>query len=127
MNFLFDNNISHKLANMLRALDEDVTPLRELFPQNITDEELLAAISPPTVFVTADLRQQTRVHEAKAMKASGCTVLFFSRFWGKRMNLWQQAIWLLRRWEVIRNYCEGVAVGTVSEVQQNGRSTPINL
>ena len=44
MRYLFDNDISPHLAAMLRALDVDVTGLRERWPSNTPDQEFLAAL-----------------------------------------------------------------------------------
>ena len=44
MKYFFDNCICPKYAQMLRALDVDVTALRELFPQDIKDVDLLSEL-----------------------------------------------------------------------------------
>jgi len=40
LKYLFDNNISPKLAYMLSALDVDVHPLRKVMPPDSSDEEI---------------------------------------------------------------------------------------
>ena len=42
MKYFFDNNISFRYTNMLKALDVDAVALREEFSQSIQDPELFA-------------------------------------------------------------------------------------
>jgi hypothetical protein len=78
------------------------------------------------VYVTADYRQKTRPHEARAIKEAGLTSLFLGPFWAKK-DFWEQAKWIITRWQKIDGYVQGVAQGTCSEVQESGRSRPFNL
>lgn len=127
MKYFFDNNISPKYAKMLAALGEDVLALRDEFPQNIKDEELFPKLHGRNlVFVSGDIRIRTRLAEAKALHDCGITALFFAPFWG-RMKFWQQATWLITRWQLIDGFAAGVALGTCAMIRQNGRSDVFQL
>ncbi len=127
MKYFFDNCISHRFAKMLMALDIDVIALRDAFPQDIGDVELISKLKEShRVFVSCDRKQRTREREAFAIRESGLTSLWFAPFWSK-YDFWEQAKWLVNRWELIDGYVHGVAPGTCAEVQQNGRSKPFQL
>ncbi|MFT5326790.1 MAG: hypothetical protein ACI8P0_004673 [Planctomycetaceae bacterium] len=127
MTFFFDNNISFRYADMLKALDVNVVALREVFPQNIKDDELLKKLaSSHYVFVSGDRAMRTSTIEAPILKAARITSLYFAPFWGK-LQKWDQAAWLIRRWPTIENFTQGAERGTCATVQQNGRSVPFSL
>jgi len=126
--YFFDNCISYRFARMLAALEEfEVVALRDKYPADIEDIELFQALSGSGyVFVTCDDRQKTREGEAKALRESGLTALWFGPFWSKKL-FWDQAKWVITRWPVIDGYVKGVAPGTCAEVKENGRSRPFVL
>ena len=112
---------------MLRTLDVDVISLRDEFPENIQDVELVAKLRDShRVFITCDLKQRSRQREADAVRESGLTALWFGPFWSK-YDFWDQAKWLVAKWLLIDGYVHGVTPGTCAEVQQNGRSRPFSL
>lgn len=79
MKFFFDNNISYRYADMLKALDVDVVALREVFPQDIKDDELLKKLaSSHYVFVSGDRAMRTSTIEAPILKAARITSLYFA-------------------------------------------------
>ena len=120
MNYLFDNCISPKMADMLRALGEDTHALREDFPQDIEDIPLFTQLhGQKLVLVSTDTSQRTREHEARALKQAGITAIYFGPFFQK-MKLWGQAIWLVTKWEKIKGVAENVVMGSVFEIKQNG-------
>jgi hypothetical protein len=120
MKYFFDNCISPKLPAMLRALGEDAIALRDAFPEGIKDVPLFEKIKGKNlVFISTDAKQLTREHEARALKQAGNTALFLGPFFEK-MLLWDQAVWLVRRWPRISGFAEGVAPGTCAEIKQNG-------
>jgi hypothetical protein len=107
---------------MLCALGEDVVSLREEYPEGIQDVPLFEKLrGRHLVFVSTDTSQLTREHEARALQRSGNTALYFGPFFEK-MTLWDQAIWIVRRWQKIKGFAEGVVPGTVAEIKQNGKS-----
>jgi hypothetical protein len=122
LKYLFDNNISPRLAKMLSALEVDASPLREVLDEDATDEAILEFLhSHPYVWMSGDRKQTTRPTQAKLLKAAKVTALYLGPFWSK-MTGWEQAVWLMRRWEVIDGFVRGVARGTIAEIKQNGKS-----
>jgi hypothetical protein len=78
------------------------------------------------VFITADTSQSTRLREATALREAGITALFLGKFWSK-MGFWDQAIWVLRKWERIEGYTSNVTPGICAEIKQNGAARPFAL
>jgi hypothetical protein len=118
--YFFDNCISPKLPDMLRALGEDAVALREELPEDIEDVPLFSQLrGQKVVLVSTNTSQLTRDHEARALKQAGISAIYFGPFF-ERMKLWQQATWLVTKWPKIRGFAEGVVLGTVAEIKQNG-------
>lgn len=89
MRFLFDNNFSPRLVNMLRALGIDAVALRDEFPADITDVELFSRLQGSDwVFVTSDRQIKRRSAEAKALRECGISAFFLKRFWSQR-QVWE--------------------------------------
>ena len=128
MIYFFDNCISYKLSDMLRALDVDTESLREKHPTNIKDLVLFSQLQKrrDVVFVSVDRSQLTREAEARALKEADMTALYFGPFFQK-MKFWDQAIWLVKRWPRISGYAEGVVMGTCAGIKQNGRAEVYRL
>jgi hypothetical protein len=125
--YLFDNCLSFRFAAMLRALEVETVALRELLPTGTSDVDIFHALRDSGyVFITADTSQPRREHEATALKRSGITALFLGRFWSKR-TFWQQAIWLVSKWERIDGFASGVQIGTCAEIRENGKARPFRL
>ena len=112
---------------MLKALDVDVVALREIFSPDTKDHELLKKLSNSDyIFVSGDRAMRTSAIEAPILKAAKITSLYFGPFWGK-LQMWDQATWLIRRWQTIENFVQGAERGTCATVKQNGRSVPFSL
>ncbi|MEX2187271.1 MAG: DUF5615 family PIN-like protein [Pirellulales bacterium] len=127
MKYFFDNCLSYRFAAMLRALDVDAVALRDRFPAETKDVDVFRELRDSGyVFITTDARQATRDYEAKALKESGITALFFGKFWSRR-TLWQQAVWLISRWERIDHFASSVQVGTCADIRENGKARPFQL
>jgi hypothetical protein len=119
--YFFDNCISYRYAEMLRALEVETIALRERFPENFSDVDLFAALGgiPHLVFITCDTSQSTRRQEARALQEARITALFLGPFWGK-MLFWPQAVWLVTKWQRIDGFASNVTPGTCADIKQNG-------
>lgn len=112
---------------MLRALGEDVVPLREEYPADTPDAAFLAAFKGrDIVLVSANTSQRTDAIEGRLLKESGVTSLYLGPFWGM-MTFWEQARWLVRHWTVIDGFVKGVERGACAELKQNGRAKLFRL
>jgi len=123
--YFFDNCISYKLSNMLRALDVDAEALRERFPPNIKDLALFPQLQGQRNFtlISVDTSQLTRDTEARELRRTGIRALYFEPFFQKR-KFWQQAVWLLNKWHLISGFAEGCMPGTIAAIKQNGKADP---
>ena len=128
MKYFFDNCVSYRLARMLNALEEfEVVALRDIFPEDMDDDIVFQKLRDSGfVFVTSDNRQKTREGEASSLRASGLTALFLGQFWSKK-SFWEQAKWIINRWQTIDGYVRGVSPGTCADVKENGKSRPFTL
>lgn len=127
MRYVFDNCISYRYADMLAALKVNAVPLRRLFAESISDIDLYAQLSASQdVLITYDHKQKTRKAEAIAIKEAGVTSLWIGPHWGKK-EFWEQAKWILSRWEKIEQYVNATVPGTCAEIRENGRSMPFAL
>lgn len=127
MKYFFDNCISFRLANLLAALDVEAVALRMEFSQSVADKTFLATLGQQhDVLITYDHRQRTREAEARAIKEAGVTALWIGPFWSK-LQFWQQAKWLITRWEIIDSFANSSVRGTCAVIKQNGRCRPFNL
>jgi PIN like domain len=127
LKYLFDNNISPKLAYMLAALDVDVHAVRDVLRADAPDEEIFAHLREnPHVWVSGDRRQLTRPAQAALLKAAKITALYFGPFWPKLIG-WNQPVWMIRHWPLIDNLVRSTTKGTIAEIKQNGRSQILGL
>jgi hypothetical protein len=125
--YFFDNCISFRFAGMLSALDKEVTSLRDEFAESVQDREFIAALQGShDVYITYDHKQKTREAEAAAIKDSGVTALLLGPFWGN-LVFWDQAKWLINKWERIEDFAGSVVPGTCAEIKQNGRALVFHL
>lgn len=113
---------------MLAALGEYVVALRDVFPQDIKDPDLLTALnrSEFDVFISSERRMRTRPPEAYLLKTVRVTALFIGPFWSKLMFR-QQAAGLVQRWPKIDGFAAGAARGTTATIKHNGRSETFQL
>ena len=127
MKYFFDNCISYRYVDMLRALEVDAVALKSTFDDRIKDVPLFEALQGSNVvYISGDTSQTTRVQEARALKEAGITALFLGRSWAKK-SFWQQAVWLVTKWPLIDGFARGAAKGTCAEVKENGRAMPFQL
>lgn len=112
---------------MLDALGVKAVALRDEYPADTTDIRLFEELGGRNVvFISTDTSQMSREHEARALKEAGNTALYFGPFF-QRMQFWDQAVWLLKRWKTIDGFVKGVAPGTCAEIKQNGKATVYHL
>ena len=127
MRYIFDNCLSFRLANMLAVMEVDVVPLRDLVDESIADIDFFQQLDGTRdVWVTYDHKQRTRVDEARALKEAGVTALWLGPFWHNKFG-WDQAKWIVARWERIDSFASNVVPGTCAEIKENGRALVFHL
>jgi hypothetical protein len=127
MRFLFDNNFSPRLVNMLRVLGIDGVALRDEFPPDIADVDLFPRLQGTDwIFVTADTRIKRRTAEARALRECGVSAIFLKRFWMQR-GFWQQAEWLTRNWPKLEHFVKTAHQPIYAEVDSQGKITEFKI
>lgn len=107
---------------MLRALGVEIVALREEFPQDMSDIALFQELNGRKLaFISTDTNQRTRVQEARALRSAGVTSLFFAPFFQK-LQFWDQAAWVVRRWPDIDRFATSMELGVCAEIKQNGNA-----
>lgn len=122
MKYFFDNNLSPRYAAMLRALDVDVTHLREHYGRgDIDDEVWMPEIAKEGwVAVTQDRAIERRPHQAALRQRVGLRMIYLPSAFMK-MPLWDQATFLVRLWRQIDQAAEDMRGGVGLLLQQRGR------
>lgn len=127
--FIFDNDISYRIARALKELGEDVTTVREQFGDDAKDPDWVPkAASRGMIILTADNRLLRRPAEKSMLKKHRVSLLVINPFFGKRnRDLWDKAAWVVSHWKTIRGFADGMARGTVARVQQKGTCNVVKL
>lgn len=100
MRFFVDNNLSQQLAAGMKGFGEDVVHLREFFPPDVKDTELLARVgSEGWCLVTRDDRIRYRPAEATALRKNKVGAFFMG---GKNLSRCQIIQQLVRNWPRIK-------------------------
>ena len=112
---------------MLIALDVDAVALRHELPEDTKDPGLLRRLkNRKLIFISNDKSQLTREIEARLLKESKVTAIYFEPFWSK-MDFWQQATWLVKNWPKIEQFSNSVDFGTCGRMRQGGRIQVFNI
>jgi hypothetical protein len=117
--FFLDNNLSPKLAAVLRALDHDVIHLRERFPENADDVDWIPRVAAEGwIVVTLDHAIRSRPHEREAWRASRATIFFLPKG-VLDLRLHEQAAWIINAWEGIAKAAVKARPGQCFLLQMN--------
>lgn len=127
MKIIFDHNLSPLLARSLQELfrgEHEVVALRDKFKPNITDIELIRALSEEGtwVFISADRRINRNKAERETFRNSRLIGFFFSRSLYKA-RVTKQAERLLALWEPMEKIVSALEGGALFELPM--RSTRI--
>jgi hypothetical protein len=111
--FFFDENLSHRLAACIGALEQDVRHVAHEFGRGTQDVMWIPAVaSHGWVVVTGDKRIRRRSHERKALQAAGLVSFFVDKkAFDALGSPFLQASWLLARWDDIVRAAEAASVG----------------
>jgi len=102
MTFFFDNNLSPRLVDGLKAFGEDVTHLRTHFPGATEDSQWLPGIGKKGwVLITADKKIKRKPHERQALKSNKVGAFVFS-VTGMNHCGWIRLV--VRRWSEIKEF-----------------------
>jgi hypothetical protein len=107
--YLFDADISPRVAEIMRLLEFDVRALREEFGPDVKDIEFIPQLKDRGwIFVTGDRAMRRRGSpEARALVENRVTGLFLDNFWD-HMTLRQQAAWMVQYWGRVDDIVQGL-------------------
>jgi predicted nuclease of predicted toxin-antitoxin system len=117
---LFDHNLSPRLARCLQALmgdDHEIVALRDKFPANIKDVNLIAELSKQSgwIFISGDRRITRNRAEKAAFQGSKIVGMFLSSGLHKATVL-KQAERLISLWPAIETVASNVSGGAMFEL-----------
>ncbi|MFJ6321976.1 DUF5615 family PIN-like protein [Rhizobium sp. P44RR-XXIV] len=120
MKVLFDHNLSPRLARSLQALmgdDHEIVALRDKFPPNIKDVDLIAELSKQGgwIFISGDRRITRNRAEKAAFQSSKLVGMFLSQGLYKSSVL-KQAERLIALWPAIGTVAGNVSGGAMFEL-----------
>lgn len=120
MKVLFDHNLSPRLARCLQALmgeDYQILALRDKFPMDITDVDLIQTLSKEGkwVFVSGDRRITRNKSEKSVFKTSKLIGMFLSSGLYKAPVL-KQAERIIALWGTIETVSSSVSGGAMFEL-----------
>lgn len=104
--FFFDNDISFRIARVLRELvgQHEVLALRDRFPTNTPDSVWIPEIGKEGwIVISRDQNQRRRDLEHAALKTSGSRVLYV-RYGGKPDLLFADAARIIKNWPKIEQW-----------------------
>ena len=117
MTFFFDNDLSHKLPYVLRILGVNAVHLKSYFGRDAKDREWLPEVGRRGwVVVTKEKRMWTRPAERTLLRRYRITCVCLKGL--RRKGFWDQARWLLARWQRIRSDLEDCRQGTWLDVPE---------
>jgi predicted nuclease of predicted toxin-antitoxin system len=117
--FLFDNDISPRIARAIQALVENehvVMALKDEFPSNAADVDWLpAAGRQGWIVVSRDAKQRRRDVERNAIRESGARTVYI-RYSGQQNTLFGDAARIVRCWPKIATWAVPARPGECSRL-----------
>jgi len=104
MTFFFDNNLSQKIVDGFRCFGEDVTHLKEHFPEDVEDEQWLPFVGEREwTAITRDDRVRRRPLQLAKIREYDVGLYVLA---GKNLSAWQLIQQLVRLWPRIKEGAE---------------------
>ena len=120
MTFFFDNNLSLRLVEGLRAFGEDVVHLREEFPPDTDDVDWLPEIGRRGWYlVTRDKRIARKPAEIRALRQAGVGAFVFTQ--QKDPLLWDWVETVVKRWAELKRWANDHQRPFVAGIPERGR------
>lgn len=113
MKFIFDHNLPPGLARALNELSQfEIVPLRDQFPINIIDVDLINALAreKDTVLVTFDGQIQKKPHERDAWIKTGLSIVFLDKAW-MGLKFWRKCSVIIDKWEAVEEFMNRIETG----------------
>ena len=122
LRFLLDNDLPHRLAVALTALDYErqIDALRDVYGEDAKDVDWIPrAAKDGYAVISVDRAQTKKAPEKAVLRASRVTVVYLGPFFAKR-KYWGKVEWLVRHWPTIVGWIEASPKGTIGSAQENG-------
>lgn len=129
LRFLLDNDLPHRLAIALSALDfeREVDALRDVYGEDAKDADWIPkAAKDGYAVISVDRAQTKKAPEKAVLRARRITVVYLGPFFAKR-NYWRKVEWLVAYWPRIAGWIEASPVGTIGSAQENGTIRTLTL
>jgi hypothetical protein len=132
MRFIFDNNLSPRLAKALNALREQdgdsVAHLRERGLDSVPDEEYIRQLAQEDdwTVVTCDIAISRKPHQVQAWLDSGLIFVILKKGWIS-LDFWKKAWKLIKLWREIRSAVARCRQGSGITVPVSGSIQFLNL
>ncbi|NPV82766.1 MAG: DUF5615 family PIN-like protein [Candidatus Aminicenantes bacterium] len=121
MTFFFDNNISHKIVEAFRLLDEDLELKHcvECSLHNVPDDELLKCVGQYNyILITKDKKISKRRHELRVFQKYRVRAFILI---GKRQSRWQDIRQLVLAWEEMKRISADKEQCWAYSIRPNGK------
>ena len=104
MTFFFDNNLSRRIVEGMKAFGEDVTHLTEHFAASTPDKDWLDFVAErEMVLITRDRKIHRNPAEREALRRHKIGAFFLS---GKDLGYWRIVVQVVRNWEKIKDHAQ---------------------
>ena len=129
-NHFFDNNIAPAIAEALRALDQKAIHICECGAHDIARGDADVDWMPKVaklgwVAVTVDNNIQRRREERKVREACGLRVVYLPGKFGRAMQFFQQAVFIIRAWDNILDATKGARSGQCFSVSERNHKVTL--
>lgn len=122
MKYVFDADLSRKIAKVLALLGEDVCHVRDRFSGSTPDTEWLEwAAAEGRIVVTGDLKMRSRRNEVEVFRALSITAVFLEPSI-RRMKRWDQALWMLNHWREMAAVVASAPAGSCFRATKGGQT-----
>ncbi len=120
MTYFFDNNLSPRLVEGLRAFGEDVVHLRDEFPDETDDTVWLPEIGRRGWYlVTHDKKISKKPAEIRALKQAGVGAFVFTQ--QRDLPMWGWVETVVKRWVEINRWAAEHQRPFVAGIPERGR------
>ena len=119
MRFFFDNNLSHRLAEGMKAFGENVEHLRDRFPPDISDEVWLKYVGQQDmVLLTKDIKIIRQPATLSLMRKYRIRAFFLK---AKNLNHCQIIQLIVRNWSLIKEEAQKASRPCAYRIPRKGK------
>ncbi|MGH7661581.1 MAG: hypothetical protein ACRENA_11785 [Vulcanimicrobiaceae bacterium] len=122
MTFFVDNCLPPQLVAALKALDESVCHLKDVYPASVDDVDYIPEVAAKGwIIVTSDLAMRKRGSPQAAALKSAKAIAFFMPKGFASLPFWDQAWKLFKMWPTIRETAARAKPSDIYDVTVAGK------